>query len=433
MQATGEGVARPFGIWTAASLVVGLMVGVGIYSLPAQLADFGWTGVLAWGIAGLGTLACAIPLVRLVAARPADPSLMVSCGEILGRPVGLMTCWSYWVSLWCANALVATVTVQYAASLVPGFRPQTLTVGLIGAVAIAASTLVNLAGLREAGRMQVVLTALKLLPLAAVLAMLAQLAATPQLRPGGLPLAPLRAGQVTPAVTMAFFALVGFECAALVAERVRDPARNIARATLLGMAGTTLVYLVISTGIAMALPRAQLAASTVPIEDFARVMWGPAAAAAVALFAAISGLGVINAQTLLLGELPLALARARQIPAWLAPANRRDVAAWPLLLGSLLSIALLLGSATTLGANLLAFLLKLTTAVTIFLYFAVCVAAFRLRLARGWAGLGALFCIGVLYGAGLDAGGLAIGLMLAGAPLYALALLLGPKVQPSLP
>lgn len=413
---------RPFGVWTAASLVVGLMIGVGIYSLPGQLADFGWTGVAAWVVAGAGTLACVMALTRLVAARPGEPSLMTMCGAVLGERIGVAISWSYWVSTWCGNAVVATVMAQYGSGLFPRFHPTTIEIGLIGSLLLALNTAINLAGAREAGRMQVLLTGLKLLPLAAVLVMLGQLVLTPASHFAGLPLAPLKIGGIGPAVTMAFFAMLGFECAGLVAERVQDPSRNVIRATLLGMTGTALVYLVVSTGIVMAMPRGELAASSAPLALFAGRMWGGWAAVAVALFAAISALGVMNAQTLLLGEVPLGLARARQLPEWIAPLNRHGVAALPLVVGNGLAILLLLGSATQLGAELLAFLLKLTTVVTIFLYIGTCLAALRMGVARGWGIVGTLFCLWVIYGAGLDAGGLGLLLTLAGLPLYWLAM-----------
>lgn len=418
---------RPFGVWTAASLVVGLMIGVGIYGLPAQLADYGWTGVAAWIVAGAGTLACVMALTRLVAARPGESSLMAMCGSVLGEQVGVAISWSYWVSTWCGNATVATVIAQYGSGLVPGFHPTTLEIGLIGSLVLVLNSALNLAGTREAGRTQVLLTGLKLLPLAAVLVILAETALSSHERFAGLPLVPLKLGGINPAVTMAFFAMLGFECAGLVAERVRDPARNVVRATLLGMIGTALVYLVVCTGIVMAVPRAELAASNAPLALFAGHMWGAWAGMAVALFAAISGLGAMNAQTLLLGEVPLGLARAGQLPDWVAPLNRHGVAALPLVVGNGLAIVLLLGSATQLGAELLAFLLKLTTVVTIFLYIGTCLAALRIGVAKGWAIAGTVFCLWVIYGAGLDAGGLGLLLCFAGLPLYWLAMRAGPR------
>ena len=67
---------RPFGIWTASALVVGLMIGVGIYGLPAELAPYGWTGLAGWGLAAAGTLACVMALNGLLLARPGGHGLM---------------------------------------------------------------------------------------------------------------------------------------------------------------------------------------------------------------------------------------------------------------------------------------------------------------------------------------------------------------------
>ena len=412
---------RPFGLWIAISLVVGLMVGTGIFSLPAQLADFGWAGIAAWVIAGAGTVACAIPLVRLIAARPQETGLMAICGSVLGPWIGAANAWAYWVSLWCANAVVSTVAVQYGTSLLPGFQPSTFQIGVMASALLVVNSLQNLRGARAAGRMQVLLTALKVLPFAAVLIMLLQIALWPQQRFAGVPLTPLHTASISPAVTLAFFALLGFECAGLVAERVRDPERNIVRATLMGMSGAAALYLVVCTGIVAAVPRAELAASSAPVALFAGHMWGAWAAALVALSAALSGFGAMNAQTLLLGELPLGMARAGQLPAWVARVNRHDVAAVPLVIGNVLAVLLLLGSATAVGADVLAFLLKVTTAVSIWLYVVCACSAIKLGLSRAWAVAGIAFCLFVIYGAGLAAGGLAILLMLAGLPLYAIA------------
>ena len=424
--------ARPFGIWTASSLVVGLMIGVGIYGLPGELAPFGWSAVVGWGVAALGTLACVLALNGLILARPGEPSLMAMCGAVLGEGVGVAIAWSYWTSLWCGNAAMATVIAQYGAGMIPGYHPGPFAVGAIGATVLALNTALNLVGVREAGRMQVVLTALKLLPLGAVLVMLVQLVLSPHGHFAGLPLAPLELGGIGPAVTLAFFSLLGFECAGMAAERVRDPARNVVRATLLGMAVTTALYVTVCTGIMLAVPRAELTGAAAPFVVFAGQAWGQWAALAVAAFAAISGLGAMNAQTLLLGELPLGLARAGQLPQWVAPENRYGVAGLPLVIGNGLAILLLLGSATQFGAALLAFLLKLTTVVSILLYIGTCVAVWRCGVARGWAAAAMLFCLGVIYGAGLDAGGFGLLLVAAGLPLYALVRWIDRRVHTNL-
>lgn len=427
LRAATSAADRPFGIWTASSLVVGLMIGVGIYGLPAQLAPFGWTSLAGWAVAAAGTLACVLALNGLVLARPGENSLMAMCGAVLGEPVGVAIAWSYWVSLWCGNAAMATVIAQYGSGVVGGLQLSPLGIGAIGSLVLVLNAAINLRGARDAGRLQVLLTGLKLLPLAAVLVMVAQLGLTPGHHFAGLPLAPLRADGIGPAVTLAFFSLLGFECAGMAAERVADPARNVVRATLIGTAATTLLYVTVCTGMVLALPRPVLASSSAPFALLAGQVWGPWAALPVAIFVAISALGAMNAQTLLLGEVPLGLARAGQLPGWVAPLNRHGVAGVPLMIGTGLSVGLLLGSATQFGAALLAFLFKLTTVVTILLYIGTALAALRCRVAKGWAVVSVLFCLGVIYGAGLDAGGLGLLLCAAGVPLYWLSRYLSPR------
>ena len=106
MQQLGE--QRPFGIWTATAMVIGSMIGAGIFVLPGQLAPFGWTGVAAWIAAGLGAMALGLVIADLTRAMPEQPSLIAICGEVLGPLPGVLIGWSYWVSLWCGTAVVAT-------------------------------------------------------------------------------------------------------------------------------------------------------------------------------------------------------------------------------------------------------------------------------------------------------------------------------------
>ena len=76
--------ARPFGIWTATAMVVGSMIGAGIFVLPAALAPYGWTGVVSWIVAGLGTIAIARIIAAFAVQRPEEPSILTTCGDILG-------------------------------------------------------------------------------------------------------------------------------------------------------------------------------------------------------------------------------------------------------------------------------------------------------------------------------------------------------------
>ncbi|MGE8142762.1 APC family permease [Novosphingobium sp. NPDC080210] len=409
---------RPFGIWTAAALVVGSMIGAGIFVLPGQLAPFGWTGLAAWIAAGLGAMAIAMVIADLTRAMPQEPGLIAICGEVLGPMPGVLLGWSYWVSLWCATAVVATTAASYLSTLWTPLGTTPLRLAMGGVVIVSLLTLLNLRGARAAGRFQIVTTLLKLIPLAAVVAILASL-----LFEGGGEFTehahqPFAAASLTPALTLAFFAILSFETASMVTERVQDPARNVVRATLIGLATTTLLYIVVCMGIVLALPAEELAASPAPLSLFVERFWGSGAGVFIALLTAVSGIGYVNSAVLLQGELPLTAVRGGMMPAWAAPTNRHDVAVRPMVLGSVLSAVLMVGGATGVGAHLLDFMLRLTTAAAIWIYIGVALSALMLRRSRAWAAISILFSLWVLYGAGIEAGGLGIVLILLGLPLY---------------
>lgn len=410
--------ARPFGLWTAASLVVGGMIGAGIFILPAQLAPFGTTGLVAWGLAIPGALLLAYVLSRLAVARPEATGAVAIVGEALGPLPGLLVGWSYWVGICSANAIIALTAVRYGASFVPALTASPLATALGATTLVWALTALNLGGAKGAGRFQVLTTLLKLLPLVAVVIILAGLAVgdTGQFKASGHP--PFAAHDVSTALTLCFSALIGFEAAALAAERLRDPARNVMRATLYGTALTGLLYVIICNGIVFALPEAAVAASNAPIAFFVESFWGHGASLAVSAFASIAAIGCLNGWTLMQGEVPLGMARSGLMPAFLGRTSDRDVPTTAMLISSSFVSILVLSGAVPGMTNILTFMIQLTTAATVWLYVGACVAALVMGIVRPAALVGLGFALWLLWGSGLYALGLSIVLMLTAIPLY---------------
>lgn len=409
---------RPFGFWTATALVVGGMIGSGIFALPAQLASYGATGFAAWIVAVGGALIIAWVLSRLVMAMPEASGVVAICGAGLGPLPGVLIGWSYWVGVWSANAFIALTAVRYLgvfwSPLVA--TPLALVSGAAGLIALL--TLLNLRGAPTAGRFQVLTTALKILPLIAVVVLLAMLA----LKGGGQFSASPHAGfewsKLTPGLTLAFFAVVGFESAGIAAERVRDPARNVVRATLIGVTLTGLLYIVICSGIVFALPEDVVANANAPVALFVETFWGRAAGLAVAGFAAIAAIGCLNGWVLIQGELPLGMVRAGLLPRWIGRTNSRDVPVTALLMASGLAILLVLSNADRSTGALYDFMLRLTSAATLWLYVGICLTALVKRVSPVPAALGLAFAGWALWGSGAEAAGLSVVLMLTAVPLY---------------
>lgn len=411
---------RPFGFWTATALVVGGMIGSGIFVLPAQLAPYGWTSVAAWVACVGGALVVAWVLTRLTAAMPGATGVVAICGEGLGPLAGVLVGWSYWVGVWSANAVISLTAVRYLSQFVSALGNSALAQALSATALIWVMTLLNLGGARVAGRFQVATTVLKLLPLMAVVVILAGIVLGgghgfhAETRPA------VAAGQITPALTLAFFALVGFESASVAAERVRDPKRNVARATLFGLAFTGALYIVVCSGIIFALPSKAVAAAQAPFSLFVETFWGHWAGLATAGFAAIATIGALNGWVLVQSEVPLGMARAGLLPRWIARTSARDVPIAILLVSSSLASILVLSNATRSLGGLLDFMLRLTTAATIWLYIGACVTALVKRIAPLPAGVGLAFAGWAMWGAGAEAIGLSLGLMLTAVPLYLL-------------
>lgn len=413
-----QAIKRPFGFWMATALVVGGMIGSGIFVLPAQLAPYGSTGIAAW-IAGIvGALLIALVLARLTAALPQATGAVAICADALGPLPGVLIGWGYWVGVWSANAVISLTAIRYLGVFWPSLTASAWATALWATALLWLLTALNLRGAKAAGRFQLVTTLLKLLPLVAVGLILVMIAL-----PGGPGFSrqthtPFAWGQLTPAVTLAFFALVGFESAALAAERVKNPGRNVVRATLAGLALTALLYLIVSTGIAFALPEKIVAAAPAPVALFVETFAGHTAAMVVAAFAAIAAIGCLNGWVLIQGELPLGMSRAGLFPRWVGRVNGRDVPVGALAAASMLASVLVLSNASGSTAALLDFMLRLTTAATLWLYGGLCLSALKLGIMRPIAVLGLAFSAWVLWGSGIEAAGLSIALMLTALPLY---------------
>lgn len=422
--------AKPFGFWTATALVVGGMIGSGIFMMPASLASFGWTSVVAWIVSITGAVSIAFALARLAQTMPQASGAIAVTGAVLGELPGLLIGWTYWVSVWAANAAIAIAATSYLAVFVPALNTTPLTGALAAVGLIWLLTLLNLAGAKRVGEFQVVTTILKLAPLIAVILIAIMLSVD-----GGetAPLPQMSNAFVGlgAAVALTLFPLVGFEAAGIAAERVRDPARNVMRATMVGTVVTGLLYILVCSAIVLILPPEKVAASGAPFQLFVETYWGRGPALAVALFAAIAAIGALNCWVLIQGEVPLGMARAGLLPAWFARVTARDVPVRVLVISSALASLLVLSNASKSLGGVFEFAALLTTCASLWLYLAICVAALMRRVAMVAASIGLPFALFAFWGAGYEASGLSLLLMLTGIPVYLLRSRGAPAEQPA--
>ncbi len=422
MKPQGAGSGRKLGLVAATALVMGNMIGSGVFLLPASLAPFGWNAVFGWIITTAGTLVLAWVLVALTRARSrkdgsvGDPVGFVT--EAFGALPAFLVAWIYWVSVWTAVVSIAVAAVSYLSAYVPAIGATPMAPALCAVALVWAMTLVNLRGVRAAGGFQVVTVALKLLPLVAVIVVAAMALGegTAEVRPFAM--REINGTDLRGAAALTLFALLGFECASLAAARVENPRVNVPRATLWGTGLTGLLYLLVCSAIALMLPEAVAASSPAPFASFFERYWSNEAAALVTLFAIVSCIGAVNGWVLMQGELPRSMAEKGMLPRWFAGTDGKGTPVRALIASSVIATLCLIFNASKDMQGIYEFVLLLSTCAALWLYLACAMAAWRLKVARVFAAAGAVYAVWTLWGAGWEASGWSLVLMAGGLPLY---------------
>ncbi|MGB5077353.1 MAG: amino acid permease, partial [Sphingorhabdus sp.] len=357
--------SRPMGLWMALALVMGSMIGSGVFLLPASLAPLGWNSVFGWIITVSGALCVAAVFAKLSKALPKAGGPYAYTRAAFGDGAGFAIAWIYWISMWIGNAAIATGAVSYLSQLFPVVGQP----GISAAVTIAivwAFTLVNISGTKLAGQVQLVWTIIKLLPLIAVIGLAAYVLATS----GTAVVSPFVASDISlasisTATILTLWAMLGLETATVPADKVSDPERTIARATLLGTGGAGIIYILVCSAVVLMLPAAITANSPAPFAEFVARFGSSNAGTAIAAFGAISALGALNGWVMVQGELPAAMARDGLFPSFL---GRTATSGTPrnahLFTTSLLTVVILLNSSRSMAA-MFEFLIILTSALVL--------------------------------------------------------------------
>ena len=422
------GSSRPeLGLWMATALVLGNIVGSGLFLLPSALAPYGGAALLGWGVSLSGAMLLALVFARLGLQRPARGGPPAYARMAFGDGAGFMVAWSYWISNACGNAAIAIAFAGYFDSLLPVRMASSVLVPLTAVAALALCTLANLRGMRSAGAVQLITTVLKFLPL-----LLIAIAGVVYFEPSawhpfnrstqGL------ADVTTTTIALTMWAFFGIECATVAGADIRDPHRTIPRATLLGTALAGVGTILACMAVVGLVPGKQLAASGAPFADAASALWGPVAGMMFAVVASVSCIGALNGWVLVQGQVGRGAAEDGLFPRVFARCNARGAPAAGLLISAAISGALVLANFQKHLVALFTFAVLLSTATTLLPYLACSAAALRLHGGRRSrlqatmqtviALLALAFSVWALIGTGAEALGWGALLLLAGLPVY---------------
>ncbi|MCG9093868.1 amino acid permease [Laribacter hongkongensis] len=417
------------GLWMCIALVCGNMIGSGVFLLPSSLAPYGGLAIIGWVLTAIGAVLLALVFAGLTRSMPREGGPYGYTRDAFGDFAGFWIAWGYWIALWVGNAAIAVAFTSYLSGFFPVLASNHWAGGSTAIALVWCVTLINLRGVESTGRMAVITTIIKLLPLLAI-ATIGLLWFNPDnlvFNPGNKPVG----DSISAVAALTLWAFLGMESASVPAGDVENPEKTIPRATIIGTLLAAVVYIGVTVAVMGVLPHDVLASSPAPMADAARVMWGDWAYAAVGLGAVVSCLGAINGWSLMPCHVSLAAARDGLFPRQFARLNGNRVPAWGLVVSSsLMTLLLVLNYSGSKGmVEIFNFIILLATMTTLLPYAFTAVAELMF-MARGQmpatgagrriviASLAFVYAVWALYGSGAETVLWGVILLMLGLPVY---------------
>ncbi len=323
------GLKRELGVWSAASIVMGTVIGSGIFLVPHDMIrQVGSPLVLlgVWAFGGVLSLFGALTYAELAAAMPEAGGEYVYLREAYGPLWGFLYGWTQmWVAKSGSIAAIATGFFYYLANFLPEldrvFYTVRLPIGpdggpleirygqLLAMAVIVILALVNYVGVKFGGRVQVAVTTAKLGLIASIIAIglgsghgaVANLGTS-------IPVAGGVAGFFA-ALAGALWAYDGWNNASMVSSEIREPQRSLPRALIFGTAAVIAIYMLANLAYFYVLPAREVASTSRVAAEMMRRIFGERGAAAVSIAAMVSIFAALNGSILSGARVPYAMAR----------------------------------------------------------------------------------------------------------------------------
>ncbi len=430
-----EAKAHTLGLTSATGMVVGSIVGTGVFTLPAVLAGAGTMGILVLGVIAGGAMLLAVLFGQLSRRVPnTDGGLYAYSRHEFGDFAGYLVGWCYWIQSWAGNAAIVASWVFYVDALFALDHPSGMVNWGIALVGLWVPAAVNLAGVRQMAWFQNLTVVLKFVPLLFV-----GLVGWFFIDAGNFGAFNASGGSLYSgigiAAGVALFSFIGVEAAAMTAKRVRNPRTNVGRASLIGTALSALLYVLVTAAVMGLVPHHTLVNTGSPFVNafqsiFSHNAWAGKFIAGVAV---VSGIGALNGWTLIVTETSRAMANDDLFPRPFGWTDRRDTAWFGIVVGTALPSLLMLWRYTSSsGLTVFTYLVDLTVVTVAIPYFFSAIAQLtflvsRRRRVQRWllardlfvAGVSVLFSMWVTFASGYQVVYQALVVILAGLVIYA--------------
>jgi len=422
---------QKIGLLTTTSLVVGNMIGAGIFLLPATLASYGSISLLGWVFTAAGALVLAkifSNMSKIFVNKSGGPYAYSKAG--FGDFIGFLVAWGYWISIWVSNAALCIAIIGALSVFFPVLETSPILTVTISLSFIWGLTWINNRGVEASGKIQVITTVLKLLPLVFVILVgvfFFDIDNFPDFNLTG----DSNWVALSSAAAITLYAFLGIESASIPAENIDNPEKTIPKATMLGTVIATCVYIFGTIVLFGVLPIDILKDSPAPFAEAGKIIGGDYAGYFVAAGAAISAIGCLNGWILLSGQLPMAAAKDNMFPRIFKRENKNGVPYLGVIIGSVLTSSILLMNLSEGLIEQFTFIVNLVvfTALVPYLFVAAAYIIVLIEKKRHFnnaiktfalGSLGFAYSVWAIFGTGSDTVFYGFLLLLAGIPFYVL-------------
>ena len=333
---------KKIGLITSTALVVGNMIGAGIFILPASLSKYGGISLLGWVFTASGALILAkifSNFSKIIVNKSGGPYLYSKQG--FGDFIGFLVAWGYWISTWISNAAIAIAIIGGLSFFFPILQTNSVVAVSIGLSMIWFFTWINSKGMRTTGKIQLITTVLKLLPLVFVIIFgifFFSLDNFPEFNMTGE--SNFTSFSLVAALTL--YAFLGLESASIPVENIHNPEKTVPKATMYGTIISTCIYIFSTIVLFGILPTETLQNSPAPFAEAGEIIGGKYTGYFIAIGAIISGMGALNGWILILAQIPMAAAKDEMFPRIFKRKNKKGVPVLGLVIGSILSSVVML-------------------------------------------------------------------------------------------
>ncbi|GEL22395.1 amino acid APC transporter [Pseudonocardia sulfidoxydans NBRC 16205] len=393
------------------AMVVGSMVGAGVFSLPRNFAQAtgGLGALIAWAVAGVGMLMLAFVFQNLAVRKPdLDAGVYAYAKAGFGDYPGFLSAFGYWASACVGNVTYWVLIKSTLGALFPALgEGDTVLAVVISSIGLWAFAFLILRGVREATGINTVVTVAKIVPLVTFVVILVFALKADVFSAnffGGAGYTTGLGSQILATMLITVFVFLGIEGAS-VYSRYAKRREDVGRATVVGFLSVLALFASVSVLSYGVLPRADLADQRQPsVAGVLESVVGPWGSVFISVGVIVSVLGAYLAWTLMAAEVLFVAAKHSDMPRFLSRLNAKDVPAPALLLTSGLSqIVLLL---TLFSDDAFTFTLKLCTSLSLVPY--LLAAGYAVRISPGRfrellvAALATIYTLFLIVAAGVE-------------------------------